>query len=296
MPRFHPPAGRRVLRGLLALLLLHLFLQTLWAHRAPLETAGAGPADLRPILDQTRRSEGDDDTLFLQTGLSPAAVDALLARGAAGRAQIFETQAALAAPRAVVCQPLIPGRVTCEDLLSPAAPRIPLAPLEPGDLLVTFSTHTEGWRHGHAGLAVGGGAVLEATKLGSSSGRQPLDHWADYAAVLVLRVRDAPAADRAEAVRYALAQLDGLPYSPLSGLGPQKLPEAPAAVQCAYLPWCAWAHCGYDLDSDGGRIVTVVDLAASPLLEVVQVWGLDPAPYAGRLARPAPGQPAEDGG
>ena len=32
---------------------------------------------------------------------------------------------------------------------------------------------------------------------------------------------------------------------------------------------------GYDLDSDGGRLVTSADLLHSDLLEVVQVYGMD---------------------
>ena len=32
----------------------------------------------------------------------------------------------------------------------------------------------------------------------------------------------------------------------------------------------------YDVDADGGRLVTVDDLARSPLFEVVQLYGLDP--------------------
>ena len=50
------------------------------------------------------------------------------------------------------------------------------------------------------------------------------------------------------------------------------------------LPWYAWARQGFDLDSDGGRLVTVADLAASPLLELVQVRGMDPALFSGRWA------------
>ena len=33
---------------------------------------------------------------------------------------------------------------------------------------------------------------------------------------------------------------------------------------------------GFDLDSDGGRIVTAKDIANSSLLEVVQIFGVDP--------------------
>ena len=47
-------------------------------------------------------------------------------------------------------------------------------------------------------------------------------------------------------------------------------------TQCAHLIWSAFAAAGYDIDSDGGWLVTPRDLARSPLLEVVQVYGVDP--------------------
>jgi hypothetical protein len=37
--------------------------------------------------------------------------------------------------------------------------------------------------------------------------------------------------------------------------------------------WYAWQVFGYDLDSDGGRLVTVEDIWESDLLEIVQVYG-----------------------
>ena len=40
--------------------------------------------------------------------------------------------------------------------------------------------------------------------------------------------------------------------------------------------WCGWQEQGYDLDSDGGRLVTAKDLFDSELLELVQVYGMDP--------------------
>ncbi len=273
---------RRVLWALLLCGALHLFLQGVWAHRAPAYAPGGPPASIAPILSQAVRTPAEDDLLFLETGLSPAAVDALLARGEAPR--ILEAQRALHAPAPAVCTSLIPGRVTCEDLLDRDG--APLAPLEPGDLLVTFSTHTAGWRHGHAGLAVDGETVLEASMPGSVSGRRSADHWRRYSNLLILRVRDASAEDRAQAVRFALDRLDGAPYSLLAGVAGAKEPAEGAAVkvQCAYLPWCAWQSRGRDLDGGGGRIVTVADLASSPLVDVVQVFGLDPAPYLSRAA------------
>lgn len=47
-------------------------------------------------------------------------------------------------------------------------------------------------------------------------------------------------------------------------------------TQCAHLVWFAYYRFGYDLDSDGGCIVTPENLYHSDLLELIQVYGLPP--------------------
>ena len=44
-------------------------------------------------------------------------------------------------------------------------------------------------------------------------------------------------------------------------------------TQCAHLVWLAYAAYGYDIDSNGGLIVTPKDIAESELFEVVQIYG-----------------------
>lgn len=47
-------------------------------------------------------------------------------------------------------------------------------------------------------------------------------------------------------------------------------------TQCAHLVWYAYRYFGYDLDSDGGFVVTPDDLYHSDLLELVQIYGIPP--------------------
>ena len=49
-----------------------------------------------------------------------------------------------------------------------------------------------------------------------------------------------------------------------------------AGTQSAHMIWSCYRALGYDLDSDGGRLVTPRDLLDSPLLEVVQIYGIEP--------------------
>ena len=290
------------LLGVAALLLMAIlasvvifFLQTGWSHRRSGFSTERIREDLTDVLHKSRLSEADYELLFQQTGLAPAAVDDLLQQGEAGRETILETQEGFfTAPRAR-CVPLLGGRLTCQDLLQSETGEpvygVPLAPLQEGDILLSFSTHTLGWHHGHAGLVIdpARGAVLEAVQPGINSYAARVDHWRSYANFLVLRVRDVSAELCRQVADFANRKLRDVPYSLLPGLiGPKTQPvEEGPGIHCAYLPWYAWNHAGVDLDANGGRIVTVGDLARSPELEVVQVFGMDPALLANRQSTSA---------
>lgn len=56
---------------------------------------------------------------------------------------------------------------------------------------------------------------------------------------------------------------------------PEKAPPL-TGTQCAHLVWYAYRYFGYDLDSDGGFVVTPDDLYHSDLLELVQIYGIPP--------------------
>ena len=267
---------------LLALYLVLQLVQTVGVHGEEQFRPDYPMEDLGPILAQKTLSGEDYDLIFTQTGLARPAVEELLASG--GEEQILETQKGFFQVPKATCVPLLPARFTCEDLLLDEAGEkvraVPLAPLQKGDILLTFGTHSIGWCHGHGGLVVDTdpAVTLEATVLGGDSAQIYARHWPTYVNFLVLRVKDADASDREQVVDNALAGLDGIPYSLLSGIFGPKAPDMDGRVtaQCAYLPWYAWQTCGVDLDSDGGRIVTIMDLAESPELEVVQVCGIDP--------------------
>ena len=280
------------LAGLVLLFCANLLLQTFWAHRHPAFFPDYDKVNLTPILAQSTLSAQDYDTLFLQTGLSGAAVDDLLFFGQGGIEQIIATQEGFFTPYSNECVAMLPGRFTTEDLIldeqGSRTAGVPLALVQPGDILLSFSTHTFGWRHGHAGLVTDAehGITLEAVVMGSDSAQLSMQHWRTYSNFMLLRIKDATAEEREQVVKLALEHLDGIPYGLTSGVFGVKAPDLEASLraQCSYLPWYAWQAAGYDLDSDGGRIVTVGDLAASPLLEVVQVYGMKPEDLLPRVA------------
>ena len=267
------------------------FLQHSWAHRRE--------AFVPEYPYEVLTEESDYDTFFRQTGLGRSAVDKLL--GAGDFEKILEVQEDFRRPVEVSCTPMI-GWFTREDKLvgqpktagryvtpeshagiggrSQAAEEV-LGPdfvdLQPGDILLTLSTHSLGWRHGHEGLVMDEETTLECAMLGTDSHFCSVQHWRECAQYIVLRVKGVSLEQRQEVAAYACEVLHGVPYHLSSGFIGPKAPDPNAeyfGLQCAYLAWYAWNHFGYDLDSDGGRLVTSTDILQSDLLEVVQVYGV----------------------
>ena len=239
-------------------------LQTFSAHRH---------GEYVPEYDRiTINEDMDRELLFLQTGLGSQAIDKLIAQDQFEVA--FDLQDAMFEPTKTRCTPLF-GWFTREDRRTSDG-RIVLADLRPGDILLTFSTHSLGWRHGHAGLVVGENAVLESISIGQVSTVVSADHWRNYKDFVVLRVKGVDE-DRQKAVAaYAEDHLNGVSYRLLSGWIGEKagnIDDPWFGAHCSYLIWYAWNQFGVDLDSDGGRLVTCDDILKSDWVEVVQVYG-----------------------
>lgn len=271
---------------MILLSILWLFLQHCLPHLHPAFLPDYPQADLTSTLSSTALSPRDYITLYHQTGLSPAAIDDLLAQGDTGVDQILSTQSAFFHPQGQnVCGRL--GITTREhryrDADGKAVAAVPLAPLREGDILVSFSTHTAGWTHGHAGLVLDPetGVTLESVVLGTRSSAMNVNHWRAYTTIMVLRPK-ADDATRHRVVELAREHLENIPYSLVSGAFGDKFQplNGPHNAHCGYLPWYAWmAAADLDLDADGGHIVAPMDLALSPNVEVVQLFGVDPRQF-----------------
>lgn len=284
-PRWVPAA---VTVGVIAFLLAaNLLAQTLIAHRSGSFFQPDYPQeDLTGLLAQDTWTQEDYDYLFCQTGLGRPAAERLLSAGEAGRAVIRQVQRDFFAQVQVSCDPLLGWFTRAEHIVSDDGQRAwapVLADLQAGDIILTLATHSLGWRHGHAGLVVemedGSLAMLECAVLGTNSQIMTTDHWRTYASYAVLRVRDLDAEGRKAASDYALEHLVGIPYHLSAGFIGPKAPDPDDfffGLHCSYLVWYAWNAMGCDLDSDGGRLASSYDLLHSDLLEIVQLYGMDP--------------------
>ncbi len=269
--------------------------------------------DLTHLLQKDFLEDTDYELLFQQTGLAKVGVDQLFESGKQG--QLLYLQQRFFAPVAYECQRRyvfchsetligqytnsaknMAGKGMAErsagnecggdegDLKSrntedncafcPAA--------QDGDILVTFSGHLFGWRSGHAGLVIDAdeGKTLEAITIGQNSQIRSLNSWQDYPGFVLLRLKGTDEEDRGEIAAYAAQNLVDIPYNLLSFCGRsvdvKKNSWNSTGTHCAHLVWLAYRHFGYDLDSDGGYIVTPRDLYESDLLELVQIYGISP--------------------
>ncbi len=219
--------------------------------------------------------ETDLKTIFLQTGLGEKTAEKMIEDGRFK--EILQAQDDFFGFYDVECNPMIKW-FTREERLADESYQF--YDLQPGDILVTLSTHTWGWHHGHAGLVFDEFSVIESIAMGVDSSKENIFYWKDYAGVAVLRVKDKTLEERKAVAEFAEQNLTDRPYSLLSGLGLKKAPPLDnLKLHCSYLPWYAWQHFDVDLDSDGGRIVTSYDILHSDKVEIVQLYGMDPREF-----------------
>ncbi len=269
---------RNAVRRALAALLLVLSGLVIWTKTAE-RSAHIMPQVERVSIERILKSSVWDATdyriLSGQTGLSKEALFFMKEQGR--EKELFALQEAYFRPVRIACeQNSVLSReeyVVDESGRAVKGTKIPY--VEDGDILITNCSHVLGWRNGHAGMVVDASRrlVLEAQVLGSPSVITSLDHWEEYPSFLVLRLQGADREEREKIAEYAAKNLTGIPYHLTAGFF-DRGEEVPSGTHCSHLVWHVYMRFGYDLDSDGGWIVTPKDLAESELLTVIQKFGI----------------------
>ena len=257
-----------------------LFLWTAEAEKDAHYVPEYARTDLRPLLEKEEPSKEDYEILFRQTGMGRAGAEELYRKGR--QEELLYLQQRFFAPIQYECRV---SRLVCRSERISAEEILPgnfMPSVRTGDILITFSGHFFGWRSGHAGLVTDAeeGKVLEAYELGQNSGLCDLEHWREYPGFALLRLKDGSAEETEKIAAYAVEKLTDVPYdlASLKGRNRQSRDAANdslSGTQCAHLVWAAYSRFGYDLDSDGGWVVTPYDLFQSELLEVVQIYGIN---------------------
>lgn len=219
----------------------------------------------------------DYQTIFEQTGLGKSAAQKLIDEDKFDL--ILEAQETFFNPPNPKCNDMFSFFVK-EDRMDETG--VDFVDLQPGDILLSLSTHSFGWRHGHAGLVIDDESVLESEVIGTKSKINPLYHFGTYSNYAVLRIKDVTPKQQEEVVAFAKENLQGVWYSVAAGFVGDKAPSCESddfRVQCAYLVWYAYNYFGYDLDSDGGCLVSTYDILHSDKLEIVQIFGMNPKEF-----------------
>ncbi len=224
--------------------------------------------ELFDLLEKEILTEQDYQTLYEQTGLTKIGIDRFLQKGQ--KYEIINIHKDYFANYKVTDERFAP--FTCWEKINGM---VGLVALEPGDIIVTSATHVLGWRYGHAALVVNEYEVIESFAVGSKSDVTMASMIQDYASFMVLKPKVSEQ-EKAQVVKYALNELMGLPYALTTGVFSKKNQKNIDRTHCAHLVWYAYKQFGIDLDSNGGKIVKPQDIANSPLVEVVQIYGFHP--------------------
>lgn len=265
---------KKVLYSIIILVMVTVVLLYLWelcAEGGAHYTPDYPMVSLRPYVEKEELAKEDYKLLFEQTGLGKPAIDTLWEEGR--QEEIISVQECFFEKVTVTCEnntAISKEECLCKDGENY---KVYIPVIEEGDILITFSTHVFGWRVGHAALVVDAvnQRTLEARVLGTDSAVMTMSHWQEYPSFAVLRFKGMSLEERMLIAENALDKLKGITYSLHAGLLGQG-----EGTHCSHLVWSAYKCSGYDLDSDGNWPVTPRDIFESPLLEVVQLYGMNP--------------------
>lgn len=238
--------------------------------------------NINNILDKEKLNNNDYRILFLQTGLAPKAINTLLENKISGKKKIINIQKNFFKSINVLTNKiaLFTYEETISNDINSNIYNTELAPYKEGYILLTKSTYTCGWRHGHAALITDSknGYILEAAIIGQKPQFSEINKFLLYPNFILLKPKNLNDAQLKKICSFATKNLLNIPYRISSGLLIPKYTrnKLPVGTQCSHLVWYTYKVFGIDIDSNKGLIVTPNDIANSDNLEVVQIYGINP--------------------
>lgn len=283
--------------GAMGLIFAVLFAWKEWTEQFARWTPSYAFTQLPEFDTVSQLSHEQLDIIYEQTGLTQVGLQRLEKAGRLDQLEVFHRAFFLEAVETSMKElhgfsyPLTSLPMTCfqnspisweeyvMDLEGNRGAYLPMVPLENGDILLTPNSHSFGWRQGHSALVVDGeeGITLESVVLGQNSTTQWAWKWQGFPAVIILRPVDTTLGECA--TELALDYLFDIPYILTIGVLSEKFRTISdiKGTNCSHLVWQAYQWAGVDIDSNGGVQVLPEDMAWSEHLEVVQIWGVDPA-------------------
>lgn len=232
--------------------------------------------DIAHILRKPLLNEKDYTLIFSQTGLAKPAIDDLLSQNN-GLNKILSYQTSYYTKYKLYVEKL--NCFTSQENLMVNNrmnnKSFQIAPLKNGDILLTKSTHTLFWRHGHCGIVIDAskGITLESLEPGTVSMQQDISKWQNYPTFKLMRLKNVDQKKLDEIAQYAAKNLTGIEYSIFAK---KKNGGKLTTVNCSQLIYQAFSHFGYDLDCNSGIFITPENIAKSDLLSLVQIYGFNP--------------------
>lgn len=250
---------------------------TYFDYRLAAEAPTVDYIDLSSVLEKETLTDEDFNLIFSQTGLGKPAVSALMeTEDFAEEIKAFQKQklAPFSYKQTFIFFPTTTAEQLYDEAENPRVLRLP--PLQAGDILVTRSTKTLLYRHGHAGLVLDEeGHTLESLMIGSDSMVLSTDYWHSYPTLMILHPKNLSCDEKQAIADFGRERMLGIPYNLLTGILKKDKQEMETidGTHCSHLVWQCYKNAGIDLDSDGGFLVSPHDIANSGELELVFSFG-----------------------
>ena len=251
---------------------------TLLAERNSATPPATEKVDLSDILQKETLTEQDYTILWEQTGLGETILRSLWKDSDEKEILLAEQDRFFNAPENTCISLALFSK---SEIITKRENYYPLYDLQPGDVLLTKSTHTLCYRHGHSALYIGDGEIIEAAAIGLPTNTTQAELWGQYPSGIHLRLKESAANKRgtdrktlgAQAAEYAKEELLDDKYHLLSGafgIGTET-----NHTQCAHLIYAAYQSCGVEVSANEFP-VTPHSLLENGQFEILRYWGFDP--------------------
>lgn len=231
-------------------------------------------AIMNKISHKESLSDSDYENIYTQTGLGKPAVKKLIRTNQRNKVQEYYNYYKQEKSFECVREGVFAYHEYITDEAGNPIYNPQFADLQNGDIIVTLSIHSFGWRHGHAAIVTdaSNGTTVQAVMMGEQSNFGNVSEFSQFPLVAVLRAKDTDTETRQDIANYATS-LVGIDYSLFAGMFEKNTDETLESTQCAHLVWYAYNKYGIDIDSNGGDTITPKDILNSDKLEIVQVYG-----------------------
>ncbi len=243
------------------------------------ENAVGDTTEWKSVCEKIRANEklNDEDYKIIleQSGLGKSAVNSLIKEGRT--AEIEDYRNFYLADKDFTC--VRTAILAKHDALTDNTGKLIYNPdfanIENGDIIITLSIHSLGWRHGHAAIVTDAekGETAQAVRIFEKSDFGTLDEWKAFPLVAVLRVKDIDESTQNEIADFVSENMIDIPYALSAGIiGGRNTDSKLFTTQCAHFVWYAYKYFGIDLNDDGG-LITPKEILHSDKLEIVQIYG-----------------------